>query len=330
MKRLTYQEIAKESGLSIATISRVITSPGNVSSVALEKVISAIVALGHDPAEFGIEDERKIILFNTPRLSNPFYFPIVNAARSIADSRGYILLMNEMDLSKENCGSFLRMLSSVHAAGVIISNALDKETADIIYKAVPSVMCSEAAEGSAMPYVMIDNENAAYSAVKYLISIGCRNVAIIDGPRSYRYAEDRYKGYCKALEAYSIAFKAEYTAVLDSYMDFEMAAAKIRNMLSSPEPPEAFFCISDLLAVLVVHIAREYGYSVPEDISVIGFDDIDVAKMATPSITTIRQPVSQMGTLAAEMVIRKIEKNEEHIGSILLDTELVIRNSTRK
>ena len=109
-----------------------------------------------------------------------------------------------------------------------------------------------------------------------------------------------------------------------------MAAAKIRNMLSSPEPPEAFFCISDLLAVLVVHIAREYGYSVPEDISVIGFDDIDVAKMATPSITTIRQPVSQMGTLAAEMVIRKIEKNEEHIGSILLDTELVIRNSTRK
>ena len=102
------------------------------------------------------------------------------------------------------------------------------------------------------------------------------------------------------------------------------------HMLNFPSPPDAFFCISDMLASAAIHAAIRRGYRVPDDISVVGFDNISISEMMNPSITTIKQPVSQLGALAAEMIIKLIENGEEPVRSIHLGTELIIRDSTRK
>ena len=115
-----------------------------------------------------------------------------------------------------------------------------------------------------------------------------------------------------------------------SDMDFEVAGAAVMHMLNLAEPPDAFFCISDMLASAAIHAAIRRGCRVPEDISVVGFDNISISEMMNPSITTIKQPVAQLGALAAEMVIRMIEDKDEPLRSTYLGTELIIRESTRK
>ena len=140
--------------------------------------------------------DKRVIIFNVPSPSNPFYLPIIEAARKRAESGGYILLENESDLSSSSSmDRFLSMLITTKAAGTIIANAMTSEGLARIGRAVPAVMCSESAEGSDVPYVIIDNAGAAYSAVRYLLSSGRRRIAMLNGPSSYMYSGDRYSGY---------------------------------------------------------------------------------------------------------------------------------------
>ncbi len=332
MKKFTYQDIAKASGISIATISRVFNNPGIVSASARSKVIEAIEAMGVDPKDYGLlpSPSDRLIIFNVPTLRNQFYSPIIEAARNVARSRNYILLINEDNLSPASLDSFLLLLSQTKTCGTIIANAMTKESLGIISNAVPVVTCCEAVPESGIPFVTIDDEGAAYNAVKYIASLGHRRIAMINGPSSFKYARNRFKGYRRVLEEEGLEYRSEWIAEVGSDMDFEVAGAAAMHMLSSPVPPDAFFCISDMLASAAIHAAIKRGHRVPEDISVVGFDNITLSEMMNPSITTIRQPVAQLGALAAEMIIRLIENGEEPVKSIHLGTELIVRDSTRK
>ncbi len=329
-KRIAYRNIAEEAGISISTVSRVISNPEDSSHAMRTRVIDAVFSLGGDPADYGLvpQSEGRVIIFNVPSPSNPFYLPIIEAARKRAESGGYILLENESDLSSSSSmDRFLSMLITTKAAGTIIANAMTCEGIARIGRAVPAVMCSESAEGSDVPYVIIDNAGAAYSAVRYLLSSGRRRIAMLNGPSSYMYSGDRYSGYRRALLEAGYPLRPEYSAFIGSHMDLDMAYVAVRKLLDLPEPPDAIFCISDMLAALAIHAACDSGVSVPDDLAVIGFDDQPVCRMVTPSISTVRQPVSQMGALSAEMMIRMIADPGCSLGSIKLDTELIIRES---
>ena len=329
MKRLPYREIAEKAGVSVSTVYRAVSVP-DPSSQSCRKVRDAISALGGNPMDYGLSDRRGIIVFVSPYPSNPFYAPIIASARSVVRSHRYVLLADEEDIMPETVEDFIAMLSDINASGVIAANPMGRELAETIDKSFPVVMCSESAPGSSVPFVMVDNEGAAFNAVRYLASLGCRRIAMLNGPSSYRYAIDRFAGYRRALEESGLGFQPEYAAEIGSHMDFEMAAAVLSGMLGSTEPPDALFCVSDSLAALAIHIASERGMRVPDDILIMGFDDGDVSKMATPSISTIRQPVGKLGMLAAEMLIRRMESKDDIPASICLDTELIIRASTRR
>ena len=331
LRRIAYRDIAEEAGVSISTVSRVISNPDGASPAMRSRVIDAVTSLGGDPADYGLvpQSEGRVIIFSVPSPSNPFYLPIIGAARKRAENSGYILLENESDLSSSSSiDRFLSMLVATKAAGTIIANAMTSEGIARIRRAVPAVMCSESAEGSDVPYVVIDNAGAAYSAVRYLISSGRRRIAMLNGPSSYMYSGNRYSGYRKALLEAGYPLRAEYSAYVGSHMDSDMAYAAVRKLLDLPEPPDAIFCISDMLAAIAIHAACDSGVSVPGDLAVIGFDDQPICRMITPSISTVRQPVSQMGALSAEMMIRMIADPGCSLGSIKLDTELIIREST--
>lgn len=332
MKKFTYQDISKASGLSIATISRVFNNPAIVSASARSRVIDAVAAMGEDPNAYGLlpVPADRLIIFNVPTLRNQFYSPIIEAARNVARSRNYILLINEDNLSPSSLDQFLLLLSRTKTCGTIIANAMTKESLDAISAAVPVVTCCEAVPESGIPFVTIDDEGAAYNAVKYIASLGHRRIAMINGPSSFKYARNRLKGYRRVLEEEGLECRPEWIAEVGSDMDFEVAGAAALHMLSSPEPPDAFFCISDMLASAAIHAAIKRGYDVPKDISVIGFDNISLSEMMNPSITTIKQPVAQLGAIAAEMIIKIIENGTEPVRSIHLGTELIVRDSTRK
>ena len=327
-KRITYQNIADESGLSVATISRVLNKPSSASA-SRNRIINAIISLDGNPSDFGLlESEDKIIIFNTPTPSNPFYFPIITAARERAALSGYFLLENESDLSGDSLERYISILNSTKAVGSIIANAMEKEAIERIDRVVPAVMCSEAASGSSVPFVVIDNVAAAFNAVTYLSSTGRKRIAMLNGPYSFIYSGDRCVGYRKALERAGLEFRQEYLIQVGSHMDFDMAEAAVRRLLSLSTPPDALFCISDMLAAVAIHAALKMGFKVPDDIAVQGFDDMPICRMIKPSISTVKQPVQQMGMLSAEMLLERIADRNVHQSSISLDTELVIREST--
>ena len=183
--KLSYQTIAERSGLSIATISRVFNRSQSVSDEKRARVIQALRELGVDPSTLDLRPQPRnnMLIFNVPSLKNPFYSPIIEASRRTAKRFGYNLVVNENPLGTD-LQSFIDLIRTSRAAGVILTNAIVPETVETIRQVVPVVTCCESATTAGVPYVTVDDESASENAVKYLISLGRRRIALINGPSS--------------------------------------------------------------------------------------------------------------------------------------------------
>ncbi len=330
-KEFTYESIANVSGLSIATISRVFNKSPLVREETRRKVIKAMAEIGMNPSDYDLQPlpADNLILFNVPTLKNPFYSPIISASIAAARRHGYTVVVNEFDIDKTGIEAFLRILKKTRAAGVIIVNSVDTKFLEAISSSIPAVICCDDETPSSIPFVTIDNRRAAEEAVRYLLSLGRKRIGFVNGPETFKYARSRAEGYQEALRKAGIPTDRNLVTSVGADMDFDTAKAACMHMLTLPDRPDAFFCISDVLAAAAIKAAFAYDLRVPEDVAVIGFDDILVSKMMNPTITTVRQPTLQIGTLAAEMLVKIIEGDESSQHSVCLDTELVIRESTR-
>lgn len=327
--KLSYQTIAERSGLSIATISRVFNRSQSVSDEKRARVIQALRELGVDPSTLDLRPQPRnnMLIFNVPSLKNPFYSPIIEASRRTAKRFGYNLVVNENPLGTD-LQSFIDLIRTSRAAGVILTNAIVPETVETIRQVVPVVTCCESATTAGVPYVTVDDESASENAVKYLISLGRRRIALINGPAEFKYSRERYKGYRNALVSHGFAIDDDIICAVGADMDYDIAVANVTRMLSQPGRPDAFFCISDVLACAAIKASLAAGLRVPQDVAVVGFDNIQFSRMMNPTITTVCQPFDQLGTLAVEMLVRVINGDDEHIESIHLGCELMIREST--
>lgn len=327
--KLSYQTIAERSGLSIATISRVFNRSQSVSDEKRARVIQALRELGVDPSTLDLRPQPRnnMLIFNVPSLKNPFYSPIIEASRRTAKRFGYNLVVNENPLGTD-LQSFIDLIRTSRAAGVILTNAIVPETVETIRQVVPVVTCCESATTAGVPYVTVDDESASENAVKYLISLGRCRIALINGPAEFKYSKERYKGYRNALVSHGFAIDDDIICAVGADMDYDIAVANVTRMLSQPGRPDAFFCISDVLACAAIKASLAAGLRVPQDVAVVGFDNIQFSRMMNPTITTVCQPFDQLGTLAVEMLVRVINGDDEHIESIHLGCELMIREST--
>lgn len=328
--KVTYEEIAKISGISLSTISRVVNKSPSVTEKTRQKVIEAMRQSGINTSELDLTPSRSrnTIIFNVPSLYNPFYSPIMISARLAAQRHGYSLLISEDPISDDTVDGFLALLKKTKVAGVICANSITHENLAKLSALVPTVCCCEAVLASPVPFVTIDDEVAAINATRHLLSLKKKRIAMINGPSSFKYAMDRFKGYKSALEKAGLHVDKELIGQVGAEMDYVEAKAICLHMLSLNDPPDAFFCVSDVLAAAAIKAALESGLRVPEDVAVVGFDDIIIAQIMNPSITTVRQPTSQIGLIATEMMIKFIEESVISEKSIYLNTELVIREST--
>lgn len=323
------QQVAQKAGVSVATVSRVLNNATSVSPKTRLKVENAIKELKYEPSMLGRNlrnSESRLLLVLIPSISNPFYTDIIKGIENIALNHHYNILLCETDSNPQRENIYFSMVKNKLADGIIsMDPTVNRQKLNELAENHSIILCSEYEEGGSIPYVTIDNELAAYHAIKHLIKIGNEKIAMINADERFLYTRQRRKGYERALKEFNLPIQTEWIYNTEK-LDFESGVHAMRMLLHLEERPTAVFAVSDTLAIGALKEINGSGLKVPEDIAVVGFDKISFSNMTNPTLTTVAQPMYKMGCTAANMLINRIKGNK--VESIVLDHELVIREST--
>lgn len=325
----TLVQIAQRAGVSIATVSRILNGTGQVTPATRKKVLQAIRELEYNSALNRLTTVYQTILALVPDFVNPFYAAIIDGIQQTAHDNDFeVFLMPTRD-SYSNTGYLVNMIRKEGFSGVLwLSSTPPVELLSIIGHHCPTVMCCEYPEDHPCSYVSIDDISAAYKAVNYLISTGCRKIGFVNCSLKYKYARHRREGYLQALGNAGLEYNPDWYVSIPT-IDYTLAYSAILQTLNAGPVPDAFFTCSDVYGAATINAAQHLGIRVPQDLSVIGFDNIETSRMTQPPITTIAQPGFQMGQQACALLVEKILNPELADRHMLLSTELVIRDSTR-
>ncbi len=323
------QHVAQKAGVSVATVSRVLNNATSVSPKTRHKVENAIKALNYEPSMLGRNlrnSESRLLLVLLPSISNPFYTEIVNGIQNTAIANNYNILLCETDSNPLRENIYFNMVKNKLADGVIsMDPTVNMQKLNELAENYSVILCSEYEMGGSIPYVTIDNELAAYQAVKHLIKLGHHKIALINSDEKYLYARQRRNGYERALKEFDLSIRDEWIYHTKE-LEFQNGVQAMRIMFQLEEKPTAVFAVSDTLAIGALKGINGYGFHVPNDIAIVGFDNISFSNMTNPTLTTISQPMNKMGCIAVDMLINSIQG--EKVESVVLDHELIIREST--
>ena len=326
--KATLTQIAEKAGVSIATVSRILNDTGRVSPPTRQKVLSAMRELEYHSAARPAPLYQSILVL-VPDFANPFYANIIDGIQQTAHDNHFEAFLVQTKDVYPSSGYYLNLFKKGGFSGVLwLSSTPPGELLADIEQHCPIVMCCEYPEDHPCSYVSIDDATAAYRAVNYLVSTGCKRIGFVNCSLKYKYARHRRAGYLRALEHAGLRFNPEWYVNIPS-IDYTLAYSAILQTLNSDSVPDAIFTCSDVFAAATINAAQSLGIRVPEDLSVIGFDNIETSRMTYPPITTIAQPGFQMGQQACSILVEKIGNPDLPHRHILLNTELIIRSSTR-
>jgi DNA-binding LacI/PurR family transcriptional regulator len=328
----TISDVAREARVSVATISRVLNNNPRVSPQTRQRVLEAIEKLAYEPnvlARNFRRSESRVILVLCPNFTNPFYGNIVTGIADTARRHGYSAMFCTTQNDKDREKDFLDMLRNKRADGaILLATANSPKFLAHLAGQYPIVQCPEYFQDVEVSHVSIDNYKAARHAVRYLTGLGHRRIALITSNDAYLSMSHRYKGYQAELERADIPFDPALVQYTGEGYHFSNGVKAIHALMTLPEPPTAVFCVSDILALGALRGAIDLGYRVPEDLAVMGFDDVEYATMFKPHITTVRMPCYDLGASAMEVLWGKMNDAPGTNRDIVLDFELVIRDST--
>jgi DNA-binding LacI/PurR family transcriptional regulator len=329
--KISIQQIADLAGVSIATVSRVMNHKNTVKEDTRRKILEVMEKLNYNPsAVFVTKDTSNTILLCVSELRNPFNSLVISGIQRAAHQHNYrvfILQAKEVNFAFED---FKDVLQSHSFAGIILlTGVTDLRLLEMLAMSCPIVRCNEFCDVNGIPSVSINDFEAARKATEYLIFCGYKKIALLNCSLEFRFAQQRENGYSEALDKAGLEKNADWIAHVSS-IDYNLAYSYAMNILNLPNRPDAFFTVSDVYAVAALHATKKLGLRVPEDISIIGFDNIEVSSMVDPAITTIEQPGVQIGYQGCELLIEKIRNPSVLRKQIVLDTELIVRKSTAR
>jgi len=329
----TIKDVAELAGVHPSTVSRVINNDSRISEKTKEKVILIINKLGYTPNAIarGLKTKRTYTLgILIPDITNPFFAEIARGVEDAANKKNFNVILCNTDgkLKKEN--TYLQILRGKRVDGLILGTAhiKDKSILELERKKFPYILVCRGIKELGKNCVIVDDVEGGIMATEYLIKLGHRRIAHITGPLKTRSALNRLKGYKLALKKYEIEYREE----LVGEGDFRIKGGYqvMKRFLKLAEPPTAIFAANDLLALGAMQAIQKKKYHVPKDFSIIGFDDIKLASFVHPALTTIRQPMLEMGALAVKMLLKIIEEGEFNQRKIVLKPKLIIRESCKK
>lgn len=323
--------VSKLAEVSVATVSRAFSHPGKLAPATLKKVMSAAEQLNYRPnavAQALRSNRTNTILVIVPDIANNFYFRVLDGIEACAKERGFWpLLLNSKDDEEveRNC---IGMVRARRADGIIQLGARSVETLLQGESAIdiPFVHAVEFSQRSFAPSVGIDNRKAAQEMTDHILQCGHRRIGVIGGSETSDITQQRLEGYKRALKEAGVEFNPNWI----EYGEYSMAAGLncALSLLARAKELTAVFCLSDEIAIGAMAAARKLGLSIPEDLSITGFDNIEFGQFTSPPLTTITQPSRRMGHKAMELML-KILDNDDDLPEepIILGADLVIRES---
>jgi DNA-binding LacI/PurR family transcriptional regulator len=349
---VTLMDIARACGYSVSTVSIVLSEAPlsqNVAATTREQIRAMAQQLGYHPDAFARSLRRRrsqtigVLAYD---LSDPYCIPIVRGIQSGLHLVHYLPLLMDAQTQRGLFDSYLQMILERRAEGVIVIASWIFDEAnllgDIEKNNVPVVIVSRDLTGRGVSSVLVDNEEGGALGMRHLLELGHRRIAVIRGPEQLFDSAPRWMGIQSVAAEAGVQFDSRLVFQLPSVADpassFEGGLDCARRMLASGKTFTAVLAFDDLTALGVVRGLAEAGLTVPQDCSVLGFDDVQQAAVATPGITTIRQPLKEMGLLAAEWMLEAVEvreqgeaqKPESHPRLYKARPELVVRMSTAR
>ncbi|MBB5709489.1 LacI family DNA-binding transcriptional regulator [Sphingomonas xinjiangensis] len=328
----TIIQVAAEAGVSTATVSRVLSQPDRVALQTRERVLEVVQALGYAPnvAARSLRTLRAAkILLTVPDISNPFFASVIRGAEEAARDAGYAVVLGDTRHDPEVEDQYAEMLSRREVDGLIfLGHRLPASLVPLVARqgaSAPIVNGCEYSPNIGVPSVHIDNAAASSDAVDHLVTLGHRDIGVITGPAISPISRDRLAGALAAAERHGahvrlIVREGDYTAT----SAFEQARALLGCGVS------AIFCFNDEMAMGAMSAVAQAGFSCPEHVSVIGFDDLPLARFFHPALTTIAQPKGLIGRRAVELLIGILNGTGCPIHQVTLQHELIVRDSTAR
>jgi len=330
--KIPYSSISKHAGVSIATVSRGLKNPNLVKAETLNKIHQSIEALGGgEGARLTNSARGKIrILLICPlnSISDVPYFELIRGVKTSAAQFDCQVLLMEESLNKGNMNNIHHLICDANIRGLILVQKVESSILRQLKEKINIIQCDEFNEDNIVPHVTIDNSAAAQKMVHYLITVGCKKIAFINHDvNRYTFAKLRLKGYCDALTQAGLPVDNSRVITLPD-SSFHSTVSIITNMLQSQELPDAIFCVSDAVAAAALRACALSDIHVPQDIMVAGFENYDISVMTTPNITTVSQPLYEMGYTACMRLFSMITNPLETPQNCIMDAELVVREST--
>ena len=340
----TIKDVAREAGVSTATVSYVINKTRRVNRETAQKVVQAIKLLKYQPSRIAqslVTKSTKIISVLISDITDSFFAPIVRGVEDVASRADYIVMVCNCD---EDCAKTLKYLNALvrhRVDGLIISptEGLERHLSVFEEMNIPIVFVNRRLEDYATDVVENDNQYGAHLAIKHLTDLGHRKIGLISGPATVSTYHERIQGYLQALEEAGIPVNPSYMKTGGFHPDTGYRIAK--ELWEMPDRPTAFFIASGRLTIGAFQALRELNVAIPEQLSVLPFDQTDWSALVNPSLTLVNQKTYEMGSKAAEILLERIEKQNEAAldsedavseisppRSIRIKPELVIRNST--
>jgi len=327
------RQIAERAKVSIGTVSHVINDTAKVREKLRQRVLHAIDSLGYQPSQLarGLRrNQTNIVVMIIPDITNPFFPAVVRGAEDVAYKHSLRLVLCNTDNDAQKETFYLNEMRSYRPAGWLVIPATDSQMAIQLKSSAaswPPVICIDRQpQGWTGDAVVVANEAGARDATRHLLRMGHRQLAVITGPLRLTNAKERLTGFKRALAEAKVHIEPEYIqeARFDRQSGYESATRLLRML---PRPTAIFAC-NDLMALGVLMAAREMGLRCPEDISIVGFDDLDFAEFTAPALTSVHQLGYQLGTTAARLLLERMNSRKQIPKKVVLPSELKIRHST--
>ena len=338
MPDVSIKEVARLANVSIATVSRSINNPEKVTEKTRLKVQDAIRKTGYSPNTLAQSFRRgrtNIVMVVLPTVGDPFFTGVMRGIRSAAKAKGYSVLIEETQHNTITADEIGAMLVSNQTDGIILAGSMSPFGTEIASskskRQLPIVIGCETVSSDLadFPSVHIDNIAAAKEATNYLISQGHKRIAMISGQESLLITMDRELGFRAAMKLAKLPVQEGW--IIEGDLTIAGARKATRNLMNQNNRPTAIFCANDEMAIGCLHEVKSAGLRVPEDISVMGFDDIRYAEVTDPPLTTISQPAEEIGERVMYRLCRRIDSGKGTSSEPeIVPHKLVIRQSVGK
>ena len=329
----TSHDVAKQAGVSVATVSRVLNDSPHVSPSVRRKVLRAVKALNFQPnrtAQRLRAKQSKVIGLIISDIQNPFFTSVVRGIEDTAYANGYSLVLCNSDEDFEKEKLYINVMRAEAVAGVIIASTLESNPliSDLRNHKIPVVAVDRRITNQKIDSVFVANARGAFAAVSHLIELGHRKIGFVGLPWSCVPGKERFEGYQHALREKGLAVSRRLIRIGDAKQPSGYACTL--ELLKSQSSMTALFVANNLMTLGALDAIRARGLKIPDQISIVGFDDMPWAPLLQPPLTAVAQPTYELGRKAGELLLERLQNPHKPVANVQLDTTLIVRGSSGK